>query len=141
MCSTGESENAIEDIYMVSKVIFEEFKDLQPGIIYDLQKYYPEQWTLISNFKCEFALNHIRENIKRGIEEGLYRSNVNVEVVAKLYFSLTDIIFSPEFVQGLEADYKTIFTELFRYHVRGLATKKGLDYIENKINLNSENIL
>ncbi len=140
-CGVEKAENAIEDLYSVSKIIFEEFKNIQPGIIYDLQKYYPDQWALIDQFKSEFALNHIKKNIKRGIKEGYYRDNVNVEVVAKLYFSLTDIIFNPDFLKGINADYPTIFKELIRYHIRGLATKKGIEYIELKINLNSDNTL
>ena len=72
-------------------------------------------------------------NLKKGKKEGLYRDDMNEEVIAKLYMSrLENIHFNELFTIEEFTSFK-LFIELLTYHVRGIATEKGIVVLEEKI--------
>ena len=73
-CS-NQSENAIEDLINVSKFVIEHVGNVNPTVFYDLQKHYKDAWNIIEKHKWEFVLSMIKDNIERGIKEGIYREH------------------------------------------------------------------
>ena len=60
-------------------------RDQNPATEYDLKKYYPQHFQKTLNARREGVYNYILLNLKKGIKEGLYRKEMNKEVIAKLY--------------------------------------------------------
>jgi len=77
--------------------------------------------------------NYILLNLKKGRKEGLYRDNMNNEVIAKLYLSRVENIHFNELFTVEEFTSSDLFLELLTYHVRGIATEKGIIELEIKI--------
>ena len=85
--------------------------------------------------------NYILLNLKKGKEEGLYREGMNEEVIAKLYLSRSENIQFNELFTVEEFTSVKLFVELLTYHVRGIATEKGIIVLEKKIKeLETKNI-
>ncbi len=129
-----EEGNAIETLINISKFAAEHISNINPTVFYDLKKYHPEAWRLMEQHKYHFILDNIRENILRGMKEGLYRDNINAEVVARMYVVSTDIIMSGEIFPWPEFKVDTVFMEMLRFHIRGLASDKGLNYLKETFN-------
>ncbi|TJZ53703.1 hypothetical protein FAZ15_16890 [Sphingobacterium olei] len=53
--------------------------------IWDLKKYYPEAYSLLEQFKSDLLLPFINQNIVRGIDERLYRSDIDMSFTGNLY--------------------------------------------------------
>jgi hypothetical protein len=99
-------------------------------LMYDLQKYYPRVWDDVLAFKREAVYNHIIDNINDGVKEGLYRNDLNYDIIARVYVSRMEM-YQTDLWQPLEKYHLgEVFQTLFIYHIRGIASKKGLDYLE-----------
>lgn len=124
------SENAIDDLINVSRQVIENIGNVNPAVFYDLKRYYPEAWQIMQNHKWEFVLNMTRENISRGKSEGIYRDNLDTEVVARLYVGITDIILNGEIFPWPEFRFENVFREFIRFQIRGMANEKGVAYLQ-----------
>lgn len=128
-----EKGNAIDELFLVNKRISEKLQNIQPAVMFDLQKYYPEAWKLMENHKHCFIYEMMVKNINDGIAEGLYRENVHPEIVAKIYVSMIDKMFDAEFFPNRPFSFEVLHREIARYHIRGIANEKGVAYLTKKI--------
>jgi AcrR family transcriptional regulator len=58
---------------------------LTPRLIWDLKKHYPDEYKLLQQLKDNKVVPFISQNLLRGIEEGIYRSDINTNLVSWLY--------------------------------------------------------
>jgi TetR/AcrR family transcriptional regulator, cholesterol catabolism regulator len=128
------AKDAIDEMFLVASHVIEEIMSIQsPTLIFDLQKYYPEMWQLFEHFQNEQISNHIRQNIERGIKEGLYRAEVNATIISKIYAGSSLCVIDEKMFSQKEFDKVKLFKEFFVYHIRGLATAKGLKLLEKRL--------
>lgn len=78
------AENAIHEVMMIMRWMDSHFQQIPSNLVYELQRYYPQAWAIFDNHRCDFALVKIIENLKRGIAEGLYRPEMDVELISRL---------------------------------------------------------
>lgn len=128
-----QSENAIDDLINLSTLVIEHFNNVNPTVFYDLRKHYPEAWGIMTKYKWEFVLEQIRNNIQRGIDEGIFRKSLDVEVTARLYVGSTDMILSGEVFPWPEFQFQRVFTEMIRFHIKGMANEKGIKYLKTRL--------
>ena len=131
--------NAIDEVFEISENILANIKDIHPSIFFDLQKYYPEAWNIFQQHKHNFVFECVELNLKKGIGEGLYRDNMNCEIIAKSYVNHIHDIFDPELFPPGKYSYTDLYLELFRYHIRGIASPKGVEYLKEKIKKEQSN--
>lgn len=125
--------NAIDELFEVSKHVGDMLKTMHPSIHYDMRKYYPEVWKMFSEYKQSALYNCVSANMEKGKKEGLYRENLNIPIVARIYLSRIDAIFDGELFPPDEFNFHQVFLEMIRYHVRGIANEKGIEYFLNRI--------
>jgi AcrR family transcriptional regulator len=125
--------NAIEELFEISIFMNKMMRDQNPATEYDLRKYYLHHYQKIVKSRRERMYNCILLNLKKGKEEGLYRENMNEEIIAKLYLSRSENIHFSELFTIEEFTSTSLFVELLTYHVRGIATEKGINVLEKKI--------
>ncbi len=133
ICNTAE--NAIHELFEVNRFVHSVVRYYSPSFEYDLKKYFPEVYTKMITTKREKMYISVLENIKKGKKEGIYRTELQEEIIAKMYVSklenlhINTMFTIEEMVQG------KIFREIFVYHVRGLANKKGIEILEKNIDM------
>lgn len=125
--------NAIEQIFEVYKHVQKMLKDYNPATEYDLRKYYPEIYSRVIQVRRDRMYNNILSNLKKGKEDGLYRTDFNDEVIAKLQLSRVESVFDDKILSQDELLSPEVFLEIFVYHMRGIANEKGLKVLEEKI--------
>jgi TetR/AcrR family transcriptional regulator, cholesterol catabolism regulator len=125
--------NAIDELFEISMFMNKVMKDQNPATEHDLRKYYPHHFQKIVKSRREQMYSYILKNLIKGKAEGLYRNDMNEEVIAKLYLSrLENIHFNELFTVEEFTSFK-LFTEFLTYHVRGIATEKGIILLEKKL--------
>src|ERR1035437_7762352 len=77
--------NAIEEMFEISKHVSEHLKVIHPSINYDVKKYHPNAWKIFLEYRNKFIYKTISENMEKGIKEELYRQNLNIPVLTRLY--------------------------------------------------------
>ncbi len=141
-CALCEIENAtgnaIDKVYSINKMVSLKLQSIQPSVIYDLQRYYPEAWGVMENHKKDFILNQIESNILEGIEEGLYRDNLNPKLVATIYVTLIDAIFDSKLFRDTKYSFEEMHVEIARYHLKGIASEKGIKYIKQLFDIDKK---
>jgi TetR/AcrR family transcriptional regulator, cholesterol catabolism regulator len=125
--------NAIEELFEISVFMNKLARDQNPATEYDLKKYYPHHYQRIVETRRERMYKYILLNLKKGKQEGLYREDMDEDVIAKLYLSRSENIHFNELFTVEEFTSIKLFTELITYHVRGIATKKGIIVLEKKV--------
>jgi DNA-binding XRE family transcriptional regulator len=126
--------NAIEELFEISLFMNKIMRNQNPATEYDLKKYYPLQHQKIQKTRREGIYSYILLNLKKGKEEGLYRADLNNEIIAKLYLSRSESIHTNDLFTIEEYTSHELFIELIKYHVRGIATLNGIGVLEQKIN-------
>ncbi|MEM1259753.1 MAG: TetR/AcrR family transcriptional regulator [Bacteroidota bacterium] len=131
-------KNPIEELYEIKKFVMARLKDEKASPQYQLQKYYPKLCETLRKKEFDVMQNCIVHNIKRGMEKGIYRENLNIQFVSRIYFSgaisLGDEDLFPNFM-FTKVKLEDYFLE---YHLRGIVTPKGRKILNEIINSNQQ---
>jgi len=129
--STG---NAIDKLMQITTFVGNHMKEIHPSVMFDLKKYHLEAWTCLNNHKEEFIYKNIKDNLECGMKEGLYRENMNPELVARFYLSMVSMIIDPDNAPDTTVPREKLYEEMMRYHIRGISNSKGREYLKQKFN-------
>lgn len=130
----GHTENALEALIQISRMVVERINNINPAIFFDLKKHHSEAWQILENHKWNFVLSAISKNIDRGIEEKYYRDDLNVEIIARLYVSTFDTIMNTDVYKWPEFQFQELFKEIMRFQFHGLVNENGKTYLKNNFN-------
>ncbi len=132
--------NAIDQLLESSRMICDNMKRLPSAVTFELKKYYPTIFIEFHQKKKDKIYDAVVANIRRGIDEGLYRTDLDVETVARLYVQKLENIHNPEFLESAGITPDAVFKVMFDNHIRGIANPKGIKYYEKQLsNKNSNN--
>lgn len=122
---TLSAANAVHEVFLAIDFMVEMFKGMNPSVFIDLQKYYPSSYARFIKHKDEFLYNVIKQNLKRGIEEELYRPELKIEVLARLRLETIMLPFHPDFYSKLKQSLGSIEEEITYHFLFGLLAPKG----------------
>jgi len=122
--------NAIEEIFFVNRIVHRIIKDSNIVMDHDLQKYYPRIFEKEFRKRQERMYKSMLNNLKKGKQEGLYRAELNEEIIAKTYLHRMSNVQAEKVVSVKEFTSQAFIDELYLYHIRGVASKKGLEFLE-----------
>ncbi|MGQ7946150.1 TetR/AcrR family transcriptional regulator [Flavobacterium sp. WC2509] len=128
----SKNYNAIEENFEIRRMFVELFKSSDTSPIFQLKKHYPEIYKNTLKFQieeCEFCF---RQNIQKGIEQKLYRNDLNVEAYVKFYYYL---IFNINENTASESEAKQLEYEALEYHTRAMATTEGIIELEKQLKI------
>lgn len=125
--------SAIEELFEISLFMNKLLREQNPATDYDLKKYYPQHYQKTIKARQEGIYNYILLNLKKGINEGLYRKEMNTEVIAKLYLWRSENTILSDLFSIEEFTSIKLFVELLTYHIRAIATEKGIIALEKKV--------
>ena len=123
--------NAIEENFEIKRTFREMFKSAESSPIYQLKKHYPEVYAKALSSQIEVCEKCFRDNIQKGINEGLYRENLDVDNYVKFYYTL---IFNINENTMLEKDAHELEVKALEYHIRAMATLAGIIELEKHLN-------
>ncbi len=125
--------NAIEELFEISSFMNKIMRNQNSATEYDLKKYYPAHYHKTVTERRQGIYDFIMTNLKKGIKEGLYRKDMDLEVISKLYLWRAENAHFDELFTVEEFTSVKLFVELINYHVRGIATEKGIMVLEKKL--------
>ena len=128
-----KNENAIDELCEIDEKLCLMLKNRPPRLINNLKKYYPNVWEILDEIKKKHLFTCITENMDRGKEQGLYRNEANSNIIAKLMMNTVDALVDDATFPLTQYDFKSLLEENRVYHIRGIATNKGIKYLEQKL--------
>ena len=142
VCIDGDitKMNAIDVLLAVSRNVSRHMKDLNPINAYELQKYYPSIYREFILKKRDHVYTTLKQNFEQGIAEGIYRNDLDIDLVARLYIQKLVDVHDPEFLSSVNFGFEKVFQVMFDNHIRGIANAEGLAYYEKQIKMFNNNI-
>ncbi len=124
------SVNPIEETYKIKQLVMEHLKDEKSSPQYQLQKYYPKIYGMLKIKQFEVMQDCVKENLQRGVDQGLYRDSINIEFVSRIYFNCMLALKDHELFPLKNFSMNDLMEHYLEYHVRGICTPKGLKTLE-----------
>lgn len=120
-----DATNAIHEIFIMMERIMEEFSNMNPMLLYDLEKFHYKAYQRFRDHKDKFLLQIIRDNIEWGIKEELYRPDINIDVMSKYRIESMMIPFNVTVFPPGKYNLGTTSEMIIENFTYGLATIKG----------------
>lgn len=122
--------NAIEELFEIYKSIKRMIQDYNPSMDYDIRKYYPDLYTRVRETRQSAMLSNTLANMKKGKKEGLYRKDLNADIIARLHMFRIENMVEAELFSADELNSFEVFHEIFVYHLQGIMSDRGRDFFE-----------
>ncbi|MFY8097039.1 MAG: TetR/AcrR family transcriptional regulator [Flavobacterium sp.] len=124
--------NAIKENFEIRKMFKEMFQAVDHSPAFQLKKHYPEIYEKMMQDEIKECESVFTQNVQKGIAEGLYRADTDVEIAVRFYYTL---IFSINENTSLEKEASLLELKALEYHTRAIATAKGILELEDNLKL------
>ena len=118
-------KNAIEMLYNTSKMLNDTLLYIGPHLLSDASRYLPDMKVLDHTNRMSFNSIMISENLRRGVSEGLYRDDLNEELVTLFFTSAIAKMYQWDGAYVYLKDPYLFHSELVCYHLRSIVNEKG----------------
>ena len=125
--------NPIEEIFSIKRFIMKHLKDEKSSPQYQLQKYYPKIYASLTQKQFDVMQVCVLNNLKKGIEIGLYRNNIDLEFTSRIYFNGMVGIKDKDLFPLTNYSMNTLMNHYLEYHIRGIATEKGVEELKKQL--------
>jgi AcrR family transcriptional regulator len=119
------AKSAIEELWGIMEMTKRVAAKIHPSIFHDVQKYHGDSWQLWLAHKYDFMLEKIKQNILRGIEEGLYRSDLDVELIARMRMGTIELAYDDKLFPPLKFNIQKVQLDVMEHYMLGIATLRG----------------
>jgi len=126
----AQNHNAIKENFQMREMFKQMFQSFDQSPAYQLKKHYPEIYEKMMANEIEDCSRFFRSNIEKGITEGLYRKETDIEAAVKFYYTL---IFSINENTPLEKEAYELEAKALEYHTRAIASAKGITELEKQL--------
>ena len=141
------SRNVIDTIFTYMREGIKNMSSVNPVFFMDMKKFYSATWNSLAEENERNILCMSKKLLQKGIEEGLFREDININIIAKLFYEQMNLLADEKVFPRDEFNYADVFQSLTINFMRGLSTQKGNEIIESHItnqvtnNLNNHNII
>jgi AcrR family transcriptional regulator len=127
----AQGYDAIEEKMRISTFIIEKLQTLNPHVVYEIRKYYPEAWSMLDCHTHEFVYQLIIGNIQRGQQERLYRAEIDPVIIGKYYLGIQDIVFNSDLFPSDKYSLAQVWTNIHTHFMYGICTPLGIQRLQN----------
>jgi AcrR family transcriptional regulator len=120
-----EAENAIDEMFKAMEMVEQMFRTMNPAVLFDLRKYHPVSYSLFEKHKNDFLYNVIRDNLVRGIEEELYRPDINIDIIARFRIDSMLMPFDPALYNNQNTNIADVERQIIEHYLFGIVSQKG----------------
>ena len=126
-----DSSDPISELYDIKLFLINILKGERTSPLYQLQKYYPSTHKEITKNQFDYMVKTAKGSLKHGIKLGLYRKDINIDLISRLYFNGMTGIKDQDIFPANIYEPTFLMENYIEYHLRAIVTEKGL----KKLNL------
>ncbi|TNJ44262.1 TetR/AcrR family transcriptional regulator [Tamlana fucoidanivorans] len=135
-CICNNSTNPIEELYDIKLFVLKYLKNEKTSPQYQLKKYYPDIFRKLHIKQFEKMHDCVTKSLQKGVDTGLFRSNLDVNFISRIYFNgmtgIKDETFFPQTIFSMEY----LIESYLEYHLRAIVTPQGLELLNMFITKN-----
>lgn len=125
-----KGKNSIHEIMISFEMLKDMLADMHPSVLFDLKKYHPKSFKKFEDFRDQFLYKIIKQNIENGIEQGLYREDIDSDIISRYRLYSIMLSFDTEVFPTNKTQLLYIEQQLLEHFLYGLANAKGQKLIQ-----------
>lgn len=130
LSSCRTAENAVEEVFILMQSVLKQIREMNPVVVYDLQKFHPRAFKHFEKHKNEFILSMVKQNMERGIREELYREEISIDILSRYRLECMFIPFNMDVFPPSKYEVASVTKEIMVHFTYGIATPKGFKLIQ-----------
>lgn len=125
----AQKMNSVEEIYAIRSFLMRNLNNESAAPFHQLQKFFPKIYTCLRDRHFEKVHGCMMDNLQRGIIDGMYRPDINLNFISRIYFTgLTGIKDADIFPQDI-FEINDLTKQFLEYHTRAIVSKNGLEIL------------
>lgn len=138
-CICDQSDNPIEELYDIKLFVLNYLKKEKTSPQFQLKKYYPQIYQRLQVKQFEKMHDSVKESIQKGVDTGLFRNNIDVDFISRLYFNGMSGIKDENIFPQSKFSMDYLMESYLEYHLRAICSPKGLEVLKNHIQSEHKN--
>jgi AcrR family transcriptional regulator len=138
-CVPATDEDIIQHLVGLSTYMRERFADINPMVLNELQRYYPQCWQMFEEFKNNHIYTEIVDVLENGKKQGYFRAELNTEIIARTRMEQMMSTFDPIKFPPSKFNQVELQLELFEHFLHGIFTDKGREAYQKQKKQTNEN--
>lgn len=130
--------NAVEQIVAILFIMEKMVRGMNLVCYIDLQRHYPEAFRYLQEHKEGYLFKCISDNLQQGIAEGLYREDVDVDIISRFRMESALLVIQNNLFPQEKYDSVKVNTQIFYHYMYGIASLKGHKLITKYIATHSK---
>ncbi len=118
--------NIIDKMVQAIEMFKKTSSEMHPSLIHDLRKYHPRAWALHTEYKHDFIFEAFKKDLQQGVEEGLFRADIHIDILARFHLGSMEISFDHQLFPPGMYNIFTVQLILIDHFIRGILSEKGL---------------
>lgn len=123
--NVATAKDAVHEAFQAMDFVQEIFSDMNPAMIYDLERFHPQSYKTFLDYKNKYLYQVIRNNLKKGVEEELFRPDINIDLLAKFRLEGMMIAFNQEAFPSSRFNLAEVHKTIIEHFLFGVASAKG----------------
>lgn len=127
-----EGWNAIDIMLIVSNEISNRFFEVTPSVTITLSEVYPDIFAEHLQVRSDFIFEKVKINIEKGMSQGMYKSDISSEMIARMYIAKLNDIHNPQIYPPEGFTFATIFNTLIDDVIKNITNEEGRTYYKQR---------
>lgn len=127
--SRMQAQNAVQEVYFGMESLQDMLDNMNPSILFDIERGHPGTFKKFTEYKYNFLFDLMKKNIERGKKEGLYRADLNADLIAKIRIETIMLAFNEDLFPKNQYSLVYIQQEMLEYFLFAMVTPKGYKLI------------
>jgi len=104
---------------------------LNPAFFSDMKKYHNDIWVMASKQQNEKNYNLAYRLLRKGINEGIFRKDINIDIVVKIILEQMKLLVDNVVFSSDKYSRSEVFKNMVINFIRGIATNRGIELIDS----------
>lgn len=126
----AESENVIEAIFKLLRIMNDHFQKISPSFYLDIRKLSKNVLNHSEELKDLPYYRNNSEMLLRGIKEGVFRDDIDVNITNKCMLEVVRLSNDENLFPHDSHNMKDVIRNFYINYLRGISTQKGLELID-----------
>jgi len=123
-------ENAVQEIFLSMDIMEDLMAGCNPSMLYDLERYHPAAFKKFTDHNNAYLYETIKDNIEKGIREGLYRKEIDIDIISRFRIGGMFLVFNRDYFPYGGYQLLNLCLEITDHFLHGLVTPKGKELID-----------
>ena len=122
---SGGEDGLIEQLILMSRTMRERLSSINPMVVVEVQKYFPEAWRMFEEFKTKIILEDLIRILEKGKSLGYFRPEIDSSILARVRMNQITSAMDPSNFTNPNYNFVEEQMVLMDHFLHGIFTEKG----------------